>query len=144
MTTLSLTIPRPTHPTGVWSWITTIDHKRIGILYGVTAFVLFLVGGVEALLMRTHLVTADQDIVSPLYEFYVTAPRIWNVTPLVDQQIGAIIIKIGGGLLFLTLLIVVFFQWFIREKQRRGAEASGEEFYGGRPEDAPHMEDISR
>ena len=31
MTTLSLSIPRPVHPTGVWGWITTIDHKRIGI-----------------------------------------------------------------------------------------------------------------
>ena len=24
-------------PTGLWSWLTTVDHKRIGILYGVTA-----------------------------------------------------------------------------------------------------------
>src|SRR5205807_388491 len=31
--------------TGVWSWITTVDHKRIGILYGVTAFAFFLIGG---------------------------------------------------------------------------------------------------
>jgi putative membrane protein len=81
----------------------------------------------------------------PLYDFYVNAPRIWNVTPLVDQQIGAIIMKMGGGLLFLTLMIVTFFRWFIREEQeRKGAEASGEEFYGGRPEDAPPLEDISR
>ena len=65
MTTLSLSIPRPVHPTGVWGWITTVDHKRIGILYGVTAFILLLIGGVEALLMRTQLATSDQDIVSP-------------------------------------------------------------------------------
>ena len=37
--------------TGVWSWITTTDHKRIGIMYGVTAFVFFLIGGLEALVM---------------------------------------------------------------------------------------------
>jgi cytochrome c oxidase subunit 1 len=29
----------------VWSWITTVDHKRIGILYGATAFGFFLLGG---------------------------------------------------------------------------------------------------
>ncbi|MCH7511236.1 MAG: hypothetical protein IIB19_02605, partial [Chloroflexi bacterium] len=29
---------------GIWSWITTVDHKRIGIMYGVTAFVFFLAG----------------------------------------------------------------------------------------------------
>ncbi len=65
MTTIPFAIPRPLHPVGVWSWITTIDHKRIGILYGVTAFFLFLVGGLEALLMRVQLARADQDIISP-------------------------------------------------------------------------------
>ena len=28
--------------TGFWSWFTTVDHKKIGILYGITAFVFFL------------------------------------------------------------------------------------------------------
>ena len=65
MTTIGLAIPRPTYPSGVWSWITTIDHKRIGILYGVTAFVLFLIGGIEAMLMRIQLSGAEQDIISP-------------------------------------------------------------------------------
>ena len=32
-------------PTGLWSWLTTVDHKRIGILYGSTAFLFFLIGG---------------------------------------------------------------------------------------------------
>jgi cytochrome c oxidase subunit 1 len=27
---------------GIWSWLTTVDHKRIGILYGATAFLFFL------------------------------------------------------------------------------------------------------
>ena len=27
--------------TGIWSWITTVDHKRVGILYGTTAFFFF-------------------------------------------------------------------------------------------------------
>ena len=31
----------------IWSWVTTVDHKRIGILYGVTAFIMFLVAGIE-------------------------------------------------------------------------------------------------
>ena len=34
----------------LWSWLTTVDHKRIGILYGATAFTFFLIGGIEALL----------------------------------------------------------------------------------------------
>ena len=56
---------RPLAPTGVWSWITTIDHKRIGLLYGVTALVFFMVGGVEALFMRWQLSGPDNDIVDP-------------------------------------------------------------------------------
>ena len=37
---------------GWTSWITTTDHKRIGIMYMVTTFVFFCLGGVEALMMR--------------------------------------------------------------------------------------------
>ena len=66
MTTLARVFPsRPVHPTGVWSWITTIDHKRIGILYGVTAFIMFLTGGLEALYIRLQLSLPNQDFVSP-------------------------------------------------------------------------------
>ena len=43
----------------------TVDHKRIGTLYGITAFIFFLVGGIEALIMRTQLARADSDLVSP-------------------------------------------------------------------------------
>jgi cytochrome c oxidase subunit 1 len=46
---------RPTATAGFWGWVTTVDHKKIGILYGATAFVFFLVGGVEALLIRLQL-----------------------------------------------------------------------------------------
>jgi cytochrome c oxidase subunit 1 len=56
---------RPTATTGVWSWLTTVDHKKIGILYGITAFLFFLIGGVEALLIRVQLARPDQDLVSP-------------------------------------------------------------------------------
>jgi cytochrome c oxidase subunit I len=49
---------------GLWSWLTTVDHKRIGILYGVTAFAFFLLGGVEALLMRLQLARPGMDVVS--------------------------------------------------------------------------------
>lgn len=66
MTTISLPVPkRPVHPTGVWGWITTVDHKRIGILYGVTAFIMFLTGGFEALYIRAQLALPGQDLVSP-------------------------------------------------------------------------------
>jgi cytochrome c oxidase subunit I len=58
----------PADPTGIWSWITTVDHKRIGIMYGVTAFLFFLVGGVQALLIRIQLAVPDNTFISA--DFY--------------------------------------------------------------------------
>ncbi len=50
---------------GLWSWLTTVDHKRIGILYGATAFFFFLLGGLEALLLRIQLSRADNTFMDP-------------------------------------------------------------------------------
>ena len=63
-------IPRPKEEYSgvfgsIWGWITTVDHKRIGTLYGVTAFIWFLLGGVEALLIRLQLATPEAKVLSP-------------------------------------------------------------------------------
>jgi cytochrome c oxidase subunit 1 len=50
--------------TGIWSWITTVDHKRIGIMYGVAALLFLVVGGVEALFMRTQLLVPNNDFIT--------------------------------------------------------------------------------
>ena len=50
---------------GVLGWLTTTDHKRIGLLYLFASLVLFAAGGVEALLMRTQLIRPDNGLVSP-------------------------------------------------------------------------------
>src|SRR5919106_1052581 len=47
----------------VTSWITTIDHKRIGILYLVTSLFFLVAGGVMALLIRTQLIQAEMDFI---------------------------------------------------------------------------------
>ena len=57
-------LQRPTSYSGWWSWVVTVDHKRIGILYGVTAFVFLLIGGIEALVMRLQLATPEAEVVS--------------------------------------------------------------------------------
>ncbi len=48
----------------LWSWLTTVDHKRIGILYGLTAAFFLVIGGVEALMIRTQLIVPNNDFVS--------------------------------------------------------------------------------
>src|SRR6476619_3043058 len=57
-------IRRPTEITGWWSWFTTVDHKKIGILYGFSAFAFFLIGGIEALLIRSQLAKPDNTLLN--------------------------------------------------------------------------------
>src|ERR687894_1263229 len=53
-------------PSGGWtSYMTTTDHKKIGILYLYTCLVFFVLGGVEALLMRIQLGTPENTFVTP-------------------------------------------------------------------------------
>ena len=44
--------------------MTTVDHKRIAVLYGVTAMILMLIAGVEAGVIRMQLSSADNDLIS--------------------------------------------------------------------------------
>jgi cytochrome c oxidase subunit 1 len=55
---------RPTRPTGLLTWLTTTDHKRIGQLYLTAAFAFFLFGGLLALLIRSELAVPGLQLVS--------------------------------------------------------------------------------
>lgn len=98
------TVERPAvkEYSGLWSWITTVDHKRIGMMYGVSAFFFFLLGGLEAMIIRTQLVRPDNDVVSAaryneLFTMHGTTMIFLAVMPLsvaffnyiVPLQIGA-------------------------------------------------------
>lgn len=49
---------------------------------------------------------------SPLYAAYAQAPRLWAfMTPVQDQQIAGLLMKIGGGLLLWGVITVLFFRW---------------------------------
>ena len=88
--------------TGVWSWLTTVDHKRIGTLYLYTALAWFAFGGVEALIMRMQLQGPNGKVVSPevfnqLFTMHGTTMVFLVVMPLsaaffnflIPLQIGA-------------------------------------------------------
>jgi cytochrome c oxidase subunit I len=55
---------RPTATSGWKSWFTTVDHKKIGILYGFTSFAFFLIGGLEALFIRMQLTGPNGKVLS--------------------------------------------------------------------------------
>ena len=53
-----------TEDKGIWSWMTTVDHKRIGIMYFLTSFFFFFIGGLEALLIRIQLFRPENAFIS--------------------------------------------------------------------------------
>jgi cytochrome c oxidase subunit 1 len=71
MATYAAPIPQVTthgaasEPSGWTSWVTTTDHKRIGIMYMVLTFVFFCLGGVEALMIRLQLGAPNNTLVTP-------------------------------------------------------------------------------
>ena len=76
MTTTTSSAPRAANPeivvdsvqppqSGWLSWLTTTDHKRIGIMYMVAAWMFLVIGGVEALLIRLQLAVPDNTLLSP-------------------------------------------------------------------------------
>jgi cytochrome c oxidase subunit I len=94
--------PADTTRKGIWSWLTTTDHKRIGILYGASALLFFLIGGLEALIIRAQLAKPDGTLVSAefynqLFTMHGTTMIFLGVMPLsaaffnfiVPLQIGA-------------------------------------------------------
>ncbi|MFZ8821655.1 MAG: cbb3-type cytochrome c oxidase subunit I, partial [Ilumatobacteraceae bacterium] len=55
---------RPVETTGWKSWLFTIDHKKLGIMYGVVAMFFFVVGGIEAMLIRLQLAGPNGTVLS--------------------------------------------------------------------------------
>jgi cytochrome c oxidase subunit 1 len=92
--------PRERH--GIVSWLTTTDHKQIGVLYLVTTFAFFVIAGLMALVMRTELAqpgiqVVDRQTYSELFTIHGTVMLFLFAAPfglglgnyLVPLQIGA-------------------------------------------------------
>lgn len=87
---------------GLWDWLTTVDHKKIAILYLAAGFLFFIIGGIEALLIRFQLAVPNNDFMSgELYNqvmtmhgttmiFLAAMPMIFGfMNAVVPLQIGA-------------------------------------------------------
>jgi len=51
-----------------------------------------------------------------VYPFYAQAPRIWGLSPISDQQIAGLTMKLLGSLILWAFIAVAFFKWFEREE----------------------------
>jgi cytochrome c oxidase subunit 1 len=80
---------RPQSTTGWRSWLTTVDHKRIGIMYGAAAMFFFMIGGLEALAIRVQLTAPNSKLYSAeLYNQVFTMHGITMIF-LVVMPLGA-------------------------------------------------------
>src|ERR1700680_3665221 len=50
---------------GLLAWVASVDHKQIGILYFISSMLFFLIGGIEALVIRVQLLAPRLHIISP-------------------------------------------------------------------------------
>jgi cytochrome c oxidase subunit 1 len=87
MATAVGTLPTGHEETSLWTWLTTVDHKKIGVLYGVSGFIFLLIGGLEALTIRTQLAVpngtvVDADLFNQLFTMHALTMIFLAVMPL--------------------------------------------------------------
>jgi cytochrome c oxidase subunit 1 len=79
--------PQSAFVSGVLDWLTTVDHKKIGIMYGLTSFIFFLLGGIEALLLRIQLASPnsgflDNDQYNRIFTMHGTTMVFLVIMPM--------------------------------------------------------------
>jgi cytochrome c oxidase subunit 1 len=110
-TTADVVVPSPagradenylTHEKGFLSWILTLDHKRIGVMYLCSVLIAFAVGGLFALLVRTELWTpghtiVDADTYNQLFTLHGAIMVFLVIIPGVPAALGNIIMPLQLG-----------------------------------------------
>lgn len=92
------------HERGIWSWLTTIDHKRIALLYLYALVFFFLVGGIAALVMRTELAQAgptlkwlDSQVYNVLFTLHGAIMIFIFVVPGIPAVMGNFLLPLMIG-----------------------------------------------
>jgi putative membrane protein len=62
---------------------------------------------------------------SPLYDFYVEAPRLWGLTPLADQQLAGIAMAVSESIVFFSLFTLYFVRFMAEESADAGGSPTG-------------------
>jgi cytochrome c oxidase subunit 1 len=91
-----------THDKGILSWLLTLDHKRIGIMYLACVLGAFLLGGVFALLIRTELLTpgrtiVDHDTYNQLFTLHGAVMVFLVIIPGVPAALGNFVLPLQLG-----------------------------------------------
>jgi len=88
MATQVLTRPTTVYRSGLYEWLTTTDHKKIGIMYVINSFLFFLIGGLFALVVRSELaqpglqVVADEHVYNEAFTIHATVMIFLFIIPM--------------------------------------------------------------
>lgn len=91
------------HSPGVWSWLTTLDHKRIGIMYLFTILFFFFVGGLFALLIRLELFKfgghnlLDPNTYNKVFTYHGAIMVFLVIIPSIPAALGNFVLPIMLG-----------------------------------------------
>lgn len=90
------------HGKGIMSWLGTLDHKRIGLMYLWTVLLFFFIGGVAALLVRYELIAPGQTIMSAdaynkAFTYHGTIMVFMVIIPLIPAALGNFLLPMQIG-----------------------------------------------
>jgi cytochrome c oxidase subunit 1 len=127
---------------GLWSWLTTLDHKRIGLMYLAAVIIAFALGGTFALLVRLELFTAgktimDADTYNHMFTLHGVVMVFLFIIPSVPAAMGNFFLPIQLGtkdvafprLNLLSYYIYVFGACFAVYSMVNGGVDTGWTFY---------------
>ncbi|MEO5968632.1 MAG: cytochrome c oxidase subunit I [Bdellovibrionia bacterium] len=90
------------HSRGIWSWMTTLDHKRIGVMYLFTVLLFFLVGGFFAMGIRLELMKLGKEVLDAntynrFFTYHGAIMVFLVIIPAVPAALGNFILPILLG-----------------------------------------------
>ncbi|MBP6218341.1 MAG: cytochrome c oxidase subunit I [Oligoflexales bacterium] len=90
------------HSKGLWSWLYTLDHKRIGVMYLFSVLAFFLAGGIFALLIRIHLFDPSRGILGPdtynrVFTYHGTIMVFMVILPFIPSALGNMLLPLQLG-----------------------------------------------
>jgi cytochrome c oxidase subunit 1 len=103
---------------GIWSWLSTLDHKRIGVMYLIAVTVAFVLGGVFALLVRLELwahgkTIVEADTYNRLFSLHGVVMVFLFIIPSIPAALGNIILPIQLGTKDVAFPRLNLLSWYI-------------------------------
>jgi cytochrome c oxidase subunit 1 len=105
-------------PKGLKSWLLTLDHKRIGLMYLFAIMTMFFLGGVFAILVRLELWTPARDFFEPdtynqLFSLHGAIMVFLFIIPSIPAAIGNIVLPLQLGAKDVAFPRLNLFSWYI-------------------------------